>query len=177
MSDTNANGTTRGRHTSVVDVGIPAFYIQDWVITTLYFHDYLLKTSESLVVSPDFYCLGYAWDVLLYPRGRSTEGVAGDYVSITLRLRSRTKIRVEFGFAIKGFDHYNDTSRIFEFDFLKEGGCHKIDRKTVLTHLVRGVLAVEVRMRPAGHFSVPLFIPKKLRMQNHPRFVDGRNIS
>jgi hypothetical protein len=30
----------------------------------------------------------------------------------------------------------------------------------MLKLLVQGVLAVEVRMKPAGHFSVPLFIPK-----------------
>jgi hypothetical protein len=65
---------------------------------------------------------------------------------------------VECGFAIRGCTDNQTTDTFVQYH---ESECHNIDHKAVLKHLVQGVLAVEVRMKPTGHFSVPLFIPKK----------------
>ena len=62
-----ALGTTRALHHGAVDVGTPTCDRQDWVKTTVYFHDFARQLFELEVdnkcTSPIFSCLGYEWAV------------------------------------------------------------------------------------------------------------------
>lgn len=96
MADTG-KGTTGGCHTSIVHIGTPPssnLHYQDFGKTTVYIHNF--AGLDRSTTSPDFYCLGYKWDVHLILRG--CDSATADMVSIVLRLRSDEKnVRVEYG--------------------------------------------------------------------------------
>lgn len=152
-------GTTRGYHTSIVDVGTPTsspLNCQGFVKTTVYIHDFAELTDRE-VTSPRFSCLGYNWSMVLFPHGH--DSATTDVVTITLRLCSTNEnIIVEYGIAMN--DNADDIFSTKVSRFRRQCDCGHyttMNRSAVLRRLVKGVFIIVVRMRPTR--QKPVFVP------------------
>jgi hypothetical protein len=166
----HSKGTTNGRHDAVVHVGTPSpTDKKDWVRSNVHFHGFadMPEVRGKSVQSPNFFSLGYEWALRLYPRGegdKESDDEGEEQVSVFLKLCSSTRVKVEFGFAIKDFTI--ETAGLVEksgcvhtFECGKESWGYKdfMPRSKCLASLFRGALVIEVRMKPA--VNPPLFIP------------------
>ena len=173
----NSIGTIRGCRTAAVHVGSPpSSDVQEWARTSIYFHGFadLPTQNGECVTSPDFYCLGYEWALVLYPRGDLE--LVGQYyfsrghrllnddsheevISAALIFRSRGNTAINFSWAIRG--EADDSGKGKDHTFICETSCsfpHQYDRSSyVPKYLIEGALVIEVRMRPTK-LTVP-FIP------------------
>jgi len=93
--------------------------------------------------SPSFWLLGHEWQLILFPHGM--ESVGGDVDSVYLKhLSSDKSIDIEFGFAVKDFNHYNiaggiTTTLVDRFSGQSVNGYPQfIPRQQVLSHLYTG---------------------------------------
>ena len=152
----HSKGTLGGHHTAVVHAGTPSHDFQgEWAKTTVYFHGFAGLPAErgKGVWSPKFKCLGYIWEIHLYPGGDNVKDHGTTRISIYLKSRHSENIKVAYQLAIG--NNYN-ISQTDTFNLNTSRG-FGIDRNSALNNLVHGALAIQVRMKPAN--SPPPFIP------------------
>lgn len=123
------------------------------------------STGEyGFVSSPEFYCLGYEWDLKLYPHGSIECEESEKMISVFLRLRTRATVEVEYSIAVSDFIGSDNeiVQETCKFDRVKERGrSHFLKRETALMYLTKEALVIDVRMRPAAHSSPFLDNPSK----------------
>ena len=153
-------GSTSGRSTAVIHVGTPPPNFEDWAQTKVNIHGFADLSTErgrgNCVDSPFFWCLGYQWNLEIFPGGFRENDESEDLVSVRLVSYSDAiNSQVQYGFIIAGFEDKFDTFYGGEWDWSKNA--EDFDRNTLLEHLVNGALVVEIRMRPTK-YPAP-FIP------------------
>jgi len=155
-----------------VDVGTPPDGFEGWTSVVVRFHGFATlpttRDESNYITSSEFSCFGHQWVVDLYPGGHtmSEEG----YVSVSLRNRSNTSIKINYCFGAMDANCrevvHRPCPKVQEFaapgSGRSSGRCtaHFAKRSKLMSALVDGSLVIEFRMKPTStDKSIPQFIP------------------
>jgi hypothetical protein len=163
----HTNNTTAAAHSAgnnntvaAIHVGTPSPDFQEWTSTKVYFHGFAdLRKGGGYVDSPTFSCLGHEWRIQIHPFSKHHRRCS----SIHLMCLGALNTAIDYSIIIKDWNdnQYLDAS---PGNILTIGNRFKpkvvdVPRHYTLSMLVNGALLVEVRMKFARRFNLPI-IPK-----------------